>query len=56
MKTFTQIEERRGLSDRAGNFGYLCLRDTVAAILQKADERSSPTTENLLRAVAILVK
>ena len=50
------IEEGRGLSDRAGNFGYPRLRDTVAAIIQKADERSSPTTEHLLRAVAILVK
>ena len=50
------VEEWRELSDKSGNFGYPRLRDTVAAILQKADERSSPTTENLLWAVAILVK
>ena len=50
------LEEGRVLSDRAGNFGYPRLRDTVAAILQKADERSSPITENLLWADAILVK
>ena len=38
------VEEGRGLSDRVGNFGYPRLRDTVTAILQKADERRSPTT------------
>jgi hypothetical protein len=32
----------------AGNSGYPRLRDTVAAILQKAGARISPTTENLL--------
>jgi hypothetical protein len=40
------IEEGRGLSDRSGNFGYPRHRDTVAAILQKADE-SSPAVSCL---------
>jgi hypothetical protein len=43
-----KTEEGRGLLYRAGNFGYPRLRDTVAAVLQKAYERSSPTTEHLL--------
>jgi hypothetical protein len=42
------VEKGWGLSDRAGNSGHPRPRDTVAAILHKADERSSPTTENLL--------
>ena len=34
--------------DRSGNSRYPCLSNTGAAILQKACERSSSTTENLL--------
>jgi len=44
------------LSDRSGNSGYARLGDTGVAILQKAGELSSSTTENLLWAVAILAK
>jgi hypothetical protein len=53
---YIYIQEGRGLSDRSGNSGYLRLGDTGAAILQKARELNSSTTENLLWPVAILVK
>ena len=40
--------EGRVLKDRSGNSGYPRLGDTGAAILQKACELISSTTENLL--------
>jgi hypothetical protein len=46
----------RGLSDRAGNSGYPRFGDTSAAILRKAGELSSSTTENMFRPVAMLLK
>jgi hypothetical protein len=42
------VEEGTGLADWSGNFGYPLLHDIVAAVLQKADELSFATTENLL--------
>jgi len=44
------------LSDRSGNSRYPHIGDTVAAVFQKAGELSSPTTENLLWPVTMLVK
>jgi hypothetical protein len=50
FRTFTVqvVQERRGLSNKSGNSGYTRLGDTGAAILQRAGELSSSTTENQL--------